>query len=1577
MPRINSGVPVQALVKRFALIYLPIFTVLTIVLFLGIRFDDQLRVERTKVREDSRIEVAKVRVKENLSAVETDLRVIANLPLLQKFLDSGSPAQRVELEKVFLVLARETRRYDQIRYLDASGQEVIRINYNDGKPTIVPHEQLQNKSKRYYFSDTFKLNQDEIFVSPLDLNMEGGKLQIPYKPMIRYGAPLFDSLGRKQGIILLNYFGDELLQSFRKAMRVGGLQSGMLLNRDGYWLSAANRENEWGFMQGKNERTFGHDFPEAWRSISAAEHGSLLTDQGMFSFTTVYPLQGEQPASKGSPLARARSPQEVAALGYNWKIVSFVPHAVPSSTAFYRQSLGRILIVVVYLMFALGSFLLALVTLKREQARLEILQLNVELRKRVAERTEGEENLSVTLNSIGDAVMVTDVEGRVTRLNPIAEQLTGWSQTDAIGHPVAGVFHIVNQKTRQPAPIPVEATLAQGVIQGLSNDTVLIARDGSERPISDSCAPICSRDGKVTGAVLVFRDVTKEYASKTALRDSATRIQTILNTVADGIITINQRGIVETVNPAAERLFGYASSEVVSQNISMLMPEPYRSQHDGYLERYCATGEPHVIGIGREVEGRRKDGSTFPMYLAVSEMKLDDQRYFVGLVHDLTASKQAERLLHQAKEKAELANLAKDSFLATMSHEIRTPLTGMLGMLEVLSLTPLNHDQEETVRAAWDSSRSLLRIVSDILDWSKIEAGKLHLAPQSTSIPQLLQEVVNTYSRVASAKSLVLRQHVDARLSPTHIVDALRLSQVLNNFVSNAIKFTHSGEIEIFAELLDQLESGERIRFSVKDTGIGITKDAQHRLFRRYQQESVDTTRLYGGTGLGLAICQSLVDLMDGQIELVSEPGQGSVFSITLTLPVSGAPGERVQSLHPEVAQRAVKPLFEVGEDVPLVLAVDDHPINRDLLARQVKLLGLRVETAGNGGEALLMWRDRRFALVITDCHMPEMDGYALTRAIRKIEAEEKLPRTPIIAWTANALPEEEELCRATGMDDLLVKPANLAQLKQTLAKWLSIAETDSNQSIDLLRDKDSGQMVGPIDYAVLEQVEPNSAAQIQILHDFQSHIRADQAKLLEILEQGDQANVVSTAHRMKGSCRMVGAKYLVKTCTAIEEAARDGNMADARAATLTLDQTIRQFEIFLVEVEKSNGELVNAHELNFLVVEDDDFQRRMVVKMLGSLGAKSIFDAENGKQAIKVISRENKKTVDIVVCDLNMPEMDGLEFLRNLGEQQQNISIVIISALGSKLLASAGSMAKMYGMKLLGVIEKPIMLGQLQYLLSKYERSENKWQKSLANTSFTLEEILQGIRAKQFEPFFQPKVDLKTGRLVGAEVLARWIHPEQGVISPYAFIPLLEQNGKIDGLTFLMLEKAAAACRSFHDGGDLLTVSVNLSLVSLGDTALADKITQVVLNTGLDPRYVILEITETAAMTDVAHALENLTRLCMNGFALSIDDYGTGYSSMQQLTRIPFSELKIDQSFVQDFADNEALRIVVESSINMAHKLKVKSVAEGVETQQDWNMLKSMGCDTAQGYFIAKPMDINAFHDFMGNYRSESNPLG
>jgi EAL domain-containing protein (putative c-di-GMP-specific phosphodiesterase class I)/DNA-binding NarL/FixJ family response regulator len=398
----------------------------------------------------------------------------------------------------------------------------------------------------------------------------------------------------------------------------------------------------------------------------------------------------------------------------------------------------------------------------------------------------------------------------------------------------------------------------------------------------------------------------------------------------------------------------------------------------------------------------------------------------------------------------------------------------------------------------------------------------------------------------------------------------------------------------------------------------------------------------------------------------------------------------------------------------------------------------------------------------------------------------------------------------------------------------------------------------------------------------------------------------------------------------------------------------------------------MNISDLNVLIVEDDDFQRGVLASMLESLGVTAVFKAGNGREALEIVRGAGVTPINVALCDLNMPEMDGMELLRHLGEECQNVAVILTSSLDGKLLASVGRMARMYGIPLLGTIEKPVLLASLKGLLLKYDAALVKVHQPSAY-SFTLEEIVRGIQANQFEPYFQPKVDMKSGRVVGAEALARWKHPEHGVVGPYAFIPQLEQTDNIIELTFLMLRKSAEACRSLHARGHLLSISVNLSPILLGEVALADKVAGMVREAGIEPQYIVLEITESAAMTNVATALENLARLCMNGFALSIDDYGTGSSNLQQLMRIAFSELKIDQSFVTDFAENNALRIVVESSIDMARKLQVKSVAEGVEVQQEWDILKSIGCDIVQGYFIAKPMEIDAFDNFVVHYKCPS----
>jgi EAL domain-containing protein (putative c-di-GMP-specific phosphodiesterase class I)/FixJ family two-component response regulator len=383
---------------------------------------------------------------------------------------------------------------------------------------------------------------------------------------------------------------------------------------------------------------------------------------------------------------------------------------------------------------------------------------------------------------------------------------------------------------------------------------------------------------------------------------------------------------------------------------------------------------------------------------------------------------------------------------------------------------------------------------------------------------------------------------------------------------------------------------------------------------------------------------------------------------------------------------------------------------------------------------------------------------------------------------------------------------------------------------------------------------------------------------------------------------------------------------------------------------------------LAFLVAEDHDFQRRTLVKMLHSMGARTVYEAPDGKTALEIF-RDPERQVDIIISDLDMPEMDGMEFIRHVGEAGVQASLILSSALERSLVASVETMTRAYGINLLGAVDKPVTTQKLALVVGAYRPPGAKARRAPLE-QMPLDEIARGIAAGQFEPFLQPKVGMDDARVMGAEALVRWRHPERGLIPPAAFIPALEENDRIDELTWAVLNRTAATIRQWQDAGRANghTISVNLSLKTLNDPKVADRITECVRGHGIAADRILLEITESAAMTDTARCLENLTRLRMKGFGLSIDDFGTGYSSMQQLTRVPYTELKIDQSFVMGAASQARLRIMLESSMDIANRLGLTVVAEGVETREDWDLLQKIGCHKAQGYFIAKPMPADQF---------------
>jgi|GEM_PF-1280754 len=569
------------------------------------------------------------------------------------------------------------------------------------------------------------------------------------------------------------------------------------------------------------------------------------------------------------------------------------------------------------------------------------------------------------------------------------------------------------------------------------------------------------------------------------------------------------------------------------------------------------TEMSHDLAFGVKSLQARHERDVALEALSVTALQLERANEQVEEERVLLAQRVAERTTQLS-----MANKAKDAFLATMSHEIRTPLGGLLGMMELLQLSQLNSKQSDMLEVARHSGKSLLRIVDDILDWSKIEAGKLKISTTPTSLSDTLYLVGETYIEAAAAKGVSLQVKLDPNLSKLHHYDPIRVAQILHNFTSNALKFTQRGHIELSATLLSRVQDSEVVQLCVKDTGIGISAAQIKRLFEHYEQASADTARMYGGTGLGLAICRSLSELMNGELRVTSSSGQGSTFCLKLTLPVVAhtlLPTANQAESH-TTAQQPYAPL-RVDQQAVSILLVDDHPVNRMLLKQQLEVFGVQVDAAADGSEALALWEDGDYDLIISDCHMPEMDGYEFTRNVRNVETAEGLKHTPIIAWTANVLSDELPRSLSAGMDDMLTKPTELHTLYAMLCKWLPYALPAENftHSIDTTTVEENLDM----DFSTLKNFARHADAQIELLQAFLSHNRADLTALQSALDAAKTEQVAHSAHRIKGAARMIGAHSLQKLSASIEQAAQQGDLQQARVlAAQQLDDIVSATEL-------------------------------------------------------------------------------------------------------------------------------------------------------------------------------------------------------------------------------------------------------------------------------------------------------------------------------------------------------------------------------------------------------------------------------
>lgn len=618
--------------------------------------------------------------------------------------------------------------------------------------------------------------------------------------------------------------------------------------------------------------------------------------------------------------------------------------------------------------------------------------------------------LNAVLETVVDGILTIDSQGTIITANGAAERVFGYTQGELIGK---------NVKMLMPSPYHEEhdGYLANyrgsGVrkIIGIGREVQGLRKDGSIFPVYLAVGETTTEDGPIfTGIV---RDVSERVKAEEALRNERSLLKAVVETAVDGIITIDELGTIVTANPATSSIFGYDASELIGKNVKMLMPSPYHEEHDGYLANYRESGVRKIIGIGREVEGRRKNGEVFPLELAVSETVTDHGRVFTGIVRDVTERKRIQDAI-VAKEAAERANEAKNEFLSRMSHELRTPLNAVLGFAQLLELRYDDPRIIEATQAIIKGGNHLLMLINEILDLARIESGTLTISIESIEVSEVVSHVVDLVEPLARKATVSVQAAMDDFSGVTLKADSRRLLQSILNIVSNAIKYNRpGGSVKISGSSL----GGDEFQIRVTDTGHGIPAkhyDELFQPFRRFGDLSVE------GSGLGLVVSKSFVDMMDGRIDLEASSSEGSTFTITLKK-AQPRPPKNGKQLANEMGSRPSL----TGN--PVVLYIEDNLPNFRLLELAFQEWGnIRLEYAKDGADGIASARRLKPDLILLDLHLPDVPGHDV---LNELKSHVETVDIPVVVISADAMTRQIRRLIEAGAHDYVTKPIDLNKL--------------------------------------------------------------------------------------------------------------------------------------------------------------------------------------------------------------------------------------------------------------------------------------------------------------------------------------------------------------------------------------------------------------------------------------------------------------------------------------------------------------------------------------------------------------------
>lgn len=758
---------------------------------------------------------------------------------------------------------------------------------------------------------------------------------------------------------------------------------------------------------------------------------------------------------------------------------------------------------------------------------------------------ESEERFRSMFSALSEGIITFGLNGEVLACNEAAEAILGITESEIRSRKQLMQWQPIREDGT-PFPLdelPLSITLhtgdpCHGVTMGHHRP------DGEVVWLQVNAEPAFDADcRKLNSVVVSFTDISERHHNEQTLRKLSLAVEQSPNS----ILITNVAGNIEYVNQAFSKITGYSNAEVLGKAPSLLQSGATPNERYAELWATLARGESWK----GEFLNRRKNGSEYVDFATIAPIHQADGRitHFLSIQEDITERKRIAAELNQhrlhleelvdertaqlnaAKHAAEAANQAKSTFLANMSHEIRTPMNAIVGLVHLLKRQPLTAEQTDKLNKIGDASQHLLSVLNDILDISKIEAGKLQLESTDFMLDALLANVCALVQDKADKKGLQLTRETDPSLNTPFRGDATKITQALLNYLANAVKFTEHGQIILRSQHIAATPDGLQVRFEVADSGIGIPVEAQQRIFDSFEQADSSTTRKYGGTGLGLTINRHLARMMGGEVGVSSQPGKGSVFWMTIPLRHGVAP-------HGE--DKAPPPQSSESLRGKRLLIAEDNLINREVCTEMLRDTGLAIEVAENGLQALEKARATQYDAILMDMQMPILDGLEATRAIRALPGYTAIP---IIAMTANVFEKDRHDTRAVGMVDHIGKPVDPEELINTLAKWMQQPHAGAPQTVVSQPPSEAAgfpHIPGLDTVNGLKALRGKTESYLRLLHLYADNHRADGEHLRDCLAREDAPQIRRIAHAIKGAAGAIGAIQVQNLAAELENVIRN-----------------------------------------------------------------------------------------------------------------------------------------------------------------------------------------------------------------------------------------------------------------------------------------------------------------------------------------------------------------------------------------------------------------------------------------------------